>query len=466
MNVFIKHGSKTYPLAIDISGSGADLKEAIAAVTGVPVDRMKVMIKGVLKDTARLSSLNLQPIIGSATSITPPPAQAVTFLEDMNQDELADLAVNPAGLVNLGQTCYLNSSLQLLRKVLPLKTALTSYNGSSVGADAGLTRSLKHLFQQMQSSGDAPEPWALLTSLRRLAPQFAEVDGNGLPAQQDADEAWTQLVSALRSTMTGTGHRTSVIDELMALEVTHTMSCTETSDEEPTVTSETYFKLVCNISGSTNYLMSGIQESLDQTVEKISPSLNRTALYKSETRVSRLPEYLPIQMVRFYWRRDTQKKAKIMRKVKFPLQLDLLDIVTPELRERLRPINVARKVGDNKSLIDEGRIRTREREEVEALSRDTAGVTSGDDHRAHIDSGVYELCGMITHKGPSADSGHYMAWVRKDGDGDDGFALGEQVWLKYDDDKVSAVSATKVQSLDGGGEDSAAYILLYRAVRL
>ena len=35
---------------------------------------------------------------------------------------------------------------------------------------------------------------------------------------------------------------------------------------------------------------------------------------------------------------------------------------------------------------------------------------------------------------------------------------------RFDDEKVSTVTRAKIQSLDGGGEDSAAYILLYRSV--
>jgi hypothetical protein len=34
-------------------------------------------------------------------------------------------------------------------------------------------------------------------------------------------------------------------------------------------------------------------------------------------------------MVRFYWRADVQKKAKIMRKVKFPIELDVSELVSP-----------------------------------------------------------------------------------------------------------------------------------------
>lgn len=40
---------------------------------------------------------------------------------------------------------------------------------------------------------------------------------------------------------------------------------------------------------------------------------------------------------------------------------------------------------------------------------------------------------------------------------------GEEDWQKFDDDKVSIVSKDKILQLDGGGEDSVAYILLYRS---
>lgn len=69
---------------------------------------------------------------------------------------------------------------------------------------------------------------------------------------------------------------------------------------------------------------------------------------------------------------------------------------------------------------------------------------------------------MVTHKGASAESGHYIGWTRKD-DGEIA-ASGEEQWYKFDDDKVSTVTADKILTLDGGGEDSVAYILLYRAI--
>lgn len=59
------------------------------------------------------------------------------------------------------------------------------------------------------------------------------------------------------------------------------------------------------------YKLTGYQ-ALDQKVEKRSPTLNRDAVYTQHSRLERLPTYLTVHMVRFAWRRDIAKKAKIM----------------------------------------------------------------------------------------------------------------------------------------------------------
>lgn len=46
VQVHIKHAGKVHDLALDTSLPGLAFKESIYQVTGVPVDRMKVMIKG------------------------------------------------------------------------------------------------------------------------------------------------------------------------------------------------------------------------------------------------------------------------------------------------------------------------------------------------------------------------------------------------------------------------------------
>lgn len=84
-------------------------------------------------------------------------------------------------------------------------------------------------------------------------------------------------------------------------------------------------------------------------------------------------------------------------------------------------------------------------------------------------SGLYELRGIVTHQGASADSGHYTSYVKKQGHldpktGQRGDEDGN--WWWFNDDKVSEVEAEKIKNLCGGGESHSALILLYRAIPL
>ena len=106
-------------------------------------------------------------------------------------------------------------------------------------------------------------------------------------------------------------------------------------------------------------------------------------------------------------------------------------------------------------------------------------------------SGLYELRGVITHQGASADSGHYTAYVKKQGRlVDDARAPNgkrredDGKWWWFNDDKVTEVDAEKIETLSGGGisspgirpccilltdfagESHSALILLYRAIDL
>jgi len=161
-----------------------------------------------------------------------------------------------------------------------------------------------------------------------------------------------------------------------------------------------------------------------------------------------------------------------MRKVQIPLQLNMFDMITDELREKIRPLN-QEALRISKDRVD----RSRQSKGYSRLSgHDTpqtaswAGETNllqrMTDKLAQSDvdancTALYELCGIVTHKGSTADSGHYIGWTRKDEPASHA-AAGNEDWLKFDDDKVSTVPSSKISDLEGGGEDSVAYLLLYR----
>ena len=74
-------------------------------------------------------------------------------------------------------------------------------------------------------------------------------------------------------------------------------------------------------------------------------------------------------------------------------------------------------------------------------------------------TGLYELRGIITHQGASADSGHYTAFVKKAARGTDPLTgkprPEDGKWWWFNDEKVSEVPAEHIDTLQGGGKSAA-----------
>ena len=68
-------------------------------------------------------------------------------------------------------------------------------------------------------------------------------------------------------------------------------------------------------------------------------------------------------------------------------------------------------------------------------------------------AGVYDLVAVLTHKGRSADSGHYVSWAKQD----------DGAWVQFDDEEMIPRKADEIVTLSGGGDWHMAYLLLYRA---
>lgn len=65
-------------------------------------------------------------------------------------------------------------------------------------------------------------------------------------------------------------------------------------------------------------------------------------------------------------------------------------------------------------------------------------------------NGLYTLTAVISHEGTSMYNGHYVAWVRHN-----------ELWMKFDDTKVSLATTNDILGLSGGDCGPTAYILLY-----
>ena len=57
------------------------------------------------------------------------PAERIQFVEDMDESQLQSAMKLPAGLTNLGNTCYLNATVQCFKTVPELKQSLLDFEG-------------------------------------------------------------------------------------------------------------------------------------------------------------------------------------------------------------------------------------------------------------------------------------------------------------------------------------------------
>ncbi|KAL5757614.1 hypothetical protein ACOSP7_020225 [Xanthoceras sorbifolium] len=80
------------------------------------------------------------------------------------------------------------------------------------------------------------------------------------------------------------------------------------------------------------------------------------------------------------------------------------------------------------------------------------GVTPNADRDTHL-TGVYDLVAVLTHKGRSADSGHYVAWVKQE----------NGKWIEYDDDNPIPQREEDITKLSGRGDWHMACICMYKA---
>lgn len=183
--VNIKWNKQTFEnIDLDPSAGAVGFKSLVARLTGVPNDRQKLMAKGcwsgTLKDDVDFGAISFKPgqqiVLMGTADVVIAPQETIKFVEDMTDNQKAEIGiVISAGLNNLQNTCYMNSTVQCLRFMPELRSVIRDVTPTSADLPATeLTVALKNTFDRLDSSAVSISPVEFVLRLRGHFPQFAE----------------------------------------------------------------------------------------------------------------------------------------------------------------------------------------------------------------------------------------------------------------------------------------------------
>ncbi|CAN6540179.1 unnamed protein product [Malus baccata var. baccata] len=281
------------------------------------------------------------------------------ILQTLGPDPSQDLrpsADSPAGLTNLGATCYANSILQCLYMNKSFREGIFLVEPEVLEQQPVLNQ-LSRLFAQLHAS-----KLAFIDSSPFV--KTLELD-NGV--QQDSHEFLTLLLSLLERCLSNSkvSKAKSIVQDLFRGSVSHVTRCSQCGkDSEASSNMEDFYELELNVKG-----LKSLDESLDDYLsveelhgenqyfcESCKARVDATRSIKLRT----LPDVLNFQLKRCVFLPKTTTKKKITSAFSFPGVLDM--------RKR--------------------------------LSEPSQGES------------MYDLSAVLIHKGTAVNSGHYVAHVK------------------------------------------------------
>ena len=195
-------------------------------------------------------------MMGASEGIPKKPKSDIVFVEDMSTKEQQKLGKQkPPGLDNLGNTCYMNATLQCMKAIPELRKSLEvlqvdAETNPPTSPGRQMTVALSKLFTEMDDTRDAVTPFMYVTLMRNVFPQFAQMGEKGQGyTQQDADDFYTTLATEMSQHLrkdvpdVDFGESDNAIDALFGITTTMEMTCLETDQEKPVYKTDTLKRL-------------------------------------------------------------------------------------------------------------------------------------------------------------------------------------------------------------------------------
>ena len=403
--VNVSWGSERYELKVDTTQPVRAFMELLQKKTGVPVDRMKLaMRRKQLKPADLWDSIGLKPkdrIMMLGTAELPPEPVDEPISDDDNQAEEDDEQSIPKkyweGLPNVANNCYLNATLQSLRSLPKAESIIENAEIAPDSPESKVVMTISELFKKFPSQFNQA-----FDALKKANPElFAAVDDQGMPRQQDATESYFYILKVLSNLIPN-------IRKLFEIGFDVTQETGENGEKK------TFTQYSNNIPIDMTEDARQIEQGIHLDMEDVrKDDAGNDVLFREHRTISSLPKYLNMHINRFQFKKDVNSTVKRLARIAHPFRVDMLPFLSPDLRK-------------------------------EILAEREAG---------NHDAGFYSLKVVLTHRGRSADYGHYITHCKYN-----------DTWIRYDDKKVTEVDEDAIQQLSGSGDWHSSLLLIYEKV--
>lgn len=410
MTAILKFRGEEYKIEIDESEPDCQkFMERVEKATGVLVKNQKILTryrKEILPKSTyadvKLKNGALLMLSGDngdqTVKIEP---KAIQEQEEKTKAEIEEENRNKEiviGMADLGNTCYLNATIQTLRLIPEFTDIVSRFDSKDISPFVYELSLVLRFFMHENNNGFIPvTPSRFITVLRGLYPAFADMDERQMFRQQDALEFMYVIFEELNSA----SKKYPEFSNLLDMFTTKYIKITQQGENTISTEEASAILCPCAVNEHTITVEQGLfyPEDVDENT-------------KTYSKITKLPKYLFIAINRTNFRKDSKTAVKITRKIKHPhvLGTALLSLCEPEYRKKV----VAEKEAKERAY-------------------------------------EYDLVSVLTHQGPSAVEGHYITHSKVNG-----------TWYRYDNKKVTEMELDEVDKLTGSPDWHSSFVVVYK----